>query len=180
MTARPPPTRPHIGLNPSHRFSSYAVPDWAEDDAWDSGSDSESPTNPSWNRTSSRRGSSTATAPKPVPRPKLNTSSSTLAFSYTHVNHPSPSSYPTKQEIPPPKNGWTIVRKSSDQRTSVDGRETDRADEGGAYDDVEGDMVVGDLEPELVPPATIPHTKPRQDQGSVRDDAQEIVDGTHE
>ena len=43
MTARPPPARPHIGLNPTTKFSSYAVNnDWGEDDAWDSASDSES------------------------------------------------------------------------------------------------------------------------------------------
>ncbi|KAF9807571.1 hypothetical protein IEO21_08154 [Rhodonia placenta] len=175
MAARPPPARPHIGLNPSHRFSSYVTPDWAEDDAWDSASDSESPNASSWHQSSSKQGgSSSGTAPKPVPRPKLNTSSSTLAFSYTHVSHPSPSSYPSRQEVQLPKNGWTIVRKSTDQRASIDARETERA-VGSAYDDADGDMVVGDLEPEVGQPDAAPHAKPRRDKGSVRDDVEEIV-----
>lgn len=181
MAARPPPARPHIAVNPSNRFSSYSIPDWAEDDAWDSGSDPESPSTSSWQRSSSRRGSAAATAPKPVPRPKLNNSSSTLAFSYTHVSAPSPSSYPSRQDVQPPKNGWTMVRKSTDRRQSIDSRDLGKPAEGGPYDDVEGDMIVGDLEPEVVEQAvgtTAFHSKPRQDQGSVRDDAEEIVNGT--
>ncbi|KZT10679.1 RabGAP/TBC [Laetiporus sulphureus 93-53] len=178
MSARPPPARPHIGLNPSHRFSSYSIADWAEDDAWDSGSDSESPSNTGWSR--SKQGSSTAatattTAPKPVPRPILNNSSSTLAFSYTHVSHPSPSSYPPKQDLQPSKHGWTIVSKSFDNQNNLEHRETDKVNDGGAYDDVEGDMIVGELEPEIAEQAAVTHSKPRQGQGSVRDDAEEIV-----
>ncbi|CCM01930.1 uncharacterized protein FIBRA_04003 [Fibroporia radiculosa] len=176
MAARPPPARPHVGLNPSHRFSSYTIPDWAEDDAWDSGSDSEAPHNSGWhNRSTTRRDSSAASAPKPVPRPKLKSSSSTLASSYTHINHPSPSSYPVKQEVQPPKNGWTIVRKSSDQRGSFDAREVERPGDGGAYEDVEGDMIIGDLEPEAMEQPAASHTKVRQDKSSVRDDVEGIV-----
>ncbi|KZT72232.1 RabGAP/TBC [Daedalea quercina L-15889] len=176
MAARPPPARPHIGISPSHRFSSYVIPDWAEDDAWDSGSDSESPSNPSWNRSSSfsKQGSASgsSTAPKPVPRPNLNNSSSTLAFSYTHVSHPS--SYTSKQEIQAPQNGWTIVRKSTDHRPSLDRRHSDKGKEGVVYEDVEGEMVVGELEPDLTD--SITHPRSRQDHGAVREDAEGIVD----
>lgn len=180
MVARPPPARPHIGINPSHKFSSYVIPDWAEDDAWDSGSDSESPSNPSWKRSSSfsKQGSpsSSSTAPKPVPKPILNNSSSTLAFSYTHVSHPS--SYASKAEVQAPQNGWTIVRKSTERRPSLDRRHSEKAKDGVVYEDVEGEMVVGDLEPELTDPAAISHSRPRQDLRSVREDAEEIVNGT--
>ncbi|KAH9935649.1 rab-GTPase-TBC domain-containing protein [Fomitopsis serialis] len=158
MAARPPPARPHIGLNPSHRLSSYVIPDWAEDDAWDSGSDSESPSNPSWNRSSSfskQASTSSSTAPKPVPRPNLNSSSSTLAF--------------------PPQNGWTIVRKSTDHRSSLDRRPSDKAKDGVVYEDVEGEMIVGELEPELADPAAVTHSRPRHDYGFVREDVEEIV-----
>ncbi|KAH9951534.1 rab-GTPase-TBC domain-containing protein [Amylocystis lapponica] len=172
MAARPPPARPHIGINPSSRFSSYAVTDWAEDDAWDSASDSESP-GASYKRANAR-GPST-TAPKPVPKPVLNTSSSTLAFSYTHVHAPSPSSYPTRHEQPT-KHGWTIVRKSSDQRTSSEGRDVRNSAEGrpSGYEDVESDMVVGELEPEVMENSAH-HSKVRHDQGVLRGDVQEII-----
>ena len=178
MAARPPPARPHIGLNPSHKFSSYVIPDWAEDDAWDSGSDSESPSNPSWNRSSSfsKPSAASSTAPKPVPRPNLNNSSSTLAFSYTHVSHPG--SYTAKPEVPPPQNGWTIVRKSTDHRPSLDRRQSDKGKDGVVYEDVEGEMVVGDLEPEPAESVAVPHPRSRQDHGAVREDAEEIVNGT--
>ncbi|KAI0732074.1 rab-GTPase-TBC domain-containing protein [Fomitopsis betulina] len=176
MAARPPPARPHIGLNPSHKFSSYVIPDWAEDDAWDSGSDSESPNNPKWNRSSSfskQSAASSSSAPRPVPRPTLNNSSSTLAFSYTHVSHPG--SYTAKQEVPPPQNGWTIVRKSTDHRPSLDGRHLDKGRDGVVYEDMEGEMVVGDLEPEPADSVAAPHPRSRQDHGSVREDAEDIV-----
>lgn len=174
MAARPPPARPHIGLNPSHRFSSYSVSEWAEDDAWDSGSDSEAASASVWKRTGTRASSST-TAPKPVPRPALNHSSSTLAFSYTHVNAPSPSSYPPRPEQPS-KNGWTIVRTSTEhQRT----REAEKATDSVGYVDVEGAMVIGDFDPEAVEEAPAHHGRPRLDRGTVRGDAEAIVNGTH-
>ncbi|OSC97452.1 RabGAP/TBC [Trametes coccinea BRFM310] len=177
MTARPPPARPHIGLNPHTKFSSYTATDWGEDDAWDSASDSESTSKPDWARTNARASSST-TAPKPVPRPTLNNSSSTLAFSYTHVH--APSSYPPKgeQQQPQPqqhgKNGWTIVRKSTD-RGSLESRESEQIPQHTGYEEVDADMVIGDMESEVDDRTAPPHSKPRYDQGVLREDAEEIV-----
>ena len=140
MAARPPPTRPHINLNPSSHFS-YSITEWGEDDAWDSASDSESASNSQsvWGRSLNQPGhprpsgttSTSTSAPKPVPAPRKsqNSSSSTLALSYTHVSAPSPppsSSYASHADsvsVPPTsatatpttitKNGWTIVQKAN-------------------------------------------------------------------
>lgn len=131
--AKSPPARPHIGLiNPSSRFSSYAsAVEWGEDDAWDSTSDSESPkqlTAPVATSTKSNRDarSPATTAPRPIPKTARNSSSaSSLAFSYTHVNAPSPSSYPPRTEEEPevedvrqPKSDWTMVRKAEERSGS--------------------------------------------------------------
>ncbi|KAF8894096.1 rab-GTPase-TBC domain-containing protein [Infundibulicybe gibba] len=185
MAARPPPARPHIGIHPSTKFSSQ---DWGEDDAWDSTSDSESPRQStisnSWNRSPA---SSSTTAPRPVPRPAHNSSSSTLAFSYTHINAPNPSSYPPRSEEPshPSQNGWTIVRTENekrDDRIKVDnppgsGNEENVGDEGGQRDiDVEGDMVIGELSsPDQAIVHPPPHVKAKQNQGAIRDDIVDIV-----
>lgn len=179
MAARPPPARPHIGLNPTNQFSSYSVTEWAEDDAWDSGSDEESPSSSGWTRptsTNSRQASSTA--PKPVPRPGLNNSSSTLAFSYTHVH--APSSYPPKTDQPS-KAGWTIVSKAT-ERQSPDIQGTEILSGESLYEDpdgdAEGDMVVGHFEPEVTEKlSSTSNHRSRQDQAVVREDAQDIVDG---
>lgn len=169
MTARPPPTRPHIGIQQTH-FISRSTFDWGEDDAWDSTSDSES-SNPVLPIARSRS-SITSTAPKSVPKPASNTSSSTLSSSYTHLNAPNPGSYPSKdQDVVAPKNGWTIVRKY--RNDSVDEK---REREGGGDMDVEGDMILGDLEQEGGEPAAI--TKPKQNQGCIRNDVDEIIHGT--
>ncbi|PSS38044.1 hypothetical protein PHLCEN_2v129 [Hermanssonia centrifuga] len=175
MSARPPPARPHIGLNPSSRFGSYAISDWGEDDAWDSGSDQESSTTPTW-----KRRPSSSTAPKPVPRPKQNSSTSTLASSYTHLNAPSPSSYPprTEQLEPPAKHGWTIVRTAAHARPSSDPHDFgEKSNEPKEDPEVEGDMVVGDFDPEEdhAEHITAPYVKLKPDQGTVRDDVDEIV-----
>jgi len=192
MTARPPPARPHIGIHPSNHFVSRSTADWGEDDAWDSTSDSESPRQTlsnSWNRPPTS--SSTTTAPKPVPKP-ANNSSSTLAFSYTHLNAPDPSSYPPRTEVrdsaQAPKNGWTIVRKSHDRRRSqsIEGLEQPKqdSDHGQGDVDVEGDMILGDLDSEAPPDETLPtsalppHLKPKKDLGSIKNDVDEIVNGT--
>lgn len=196
MAARPPPTRPHIGIRPSNHFATLATSsDWGEDDAWDSTSDSESPrqttlANP-WNANS-------RSAPRPVLRPAHNSSSSTLAFSYTHLTAPNPSSYPPRRnsdtedtqlpQRPPQQNGWTIVRKSHDRRntggsldegTGMSGEE-DRTP-GEADADVEGDMILGDLdsEPEPLGQATSINMKPKPDHGSIRDDVDDIVKGIY-
>lgn len=185
MTARPPPTRPHIGLNPS----SYLSYSWAEEDAWDSGSDSDSPstntqTAGAWPR--SPPASTLTSSPKAVnvPRPSSNSSSSTLAFSYTHVS--APSSYPPKQEqeqtaARPSKNGWTLVQKSGQQssRSSTEGKETSavgKPHEGEVEEvhDVDGEMVVGDMDPDFSEPFTSMKSMPIS---TVREDAEEIVNG---
>ena len=179
MTARPPPARPHIGISPS--FHSPRSPDWAEDDAWDSASDSESPrqstiTN-SWMQSSlaSSRPSLAATNPKPVPRPSI--SSSTLAFSYTHINAPSPSSYPPKPEqTVHQKSGWTIVRKSTEVGVSAEEKEEVKIEEGVDDADDESEMVVGELEQEVTVESTLP-AKPNLEQVSIRDNVDEIVNG---
>ncbi|KDQ57641.1 hypothetical protein JAAARDRAFT_35331 [Jaapia argillacea MUCL 33604] len=178
MSARPPPARPHIGVHSSY-FSrtTSSSGDWGEDDAWDSGSDSESPrrstASNAWNQSppsSTSRSQSTMTPPKLVPRPPL-TNSSTLSFSYTHVTPPSPSSYP-------PRNGWTIVRKKGDGRRSRDDNSSAKDEEINGDIDVESDMVVGegDLEPEVIEEdPTISLVKSRRDRGSIKDDVDEIV-----
>jgi hypothetical protein len=141
MAARPPPTRPHISLNPSSSHFSHSITEWGEDDAWDSASDSESVSNSqsvwgrSHNQTANSRPSgatptpattlsslSSSSAPKPVPVPRKsqNSSSSTLALSYTYINAPSPShadsistgaTTATTTTTTTTKNGWTIVQK---------------------------------------------------------------------
>ncbi|KAJ3558015.1 hypothetical protein NM688_g1153 [Phlebia brevispora] len=174
MSARPPPARPHIGLNPSSRFESYATTDWGEDDAWDSGSDEESTTKSSWTRASS------STAPKPVPKPKQNSSTSTLASSYTHLHAPSPSSYPPRTEqasTPSAKQGWTIVRTSTQSRRSTDRHESEKATEAREDPEVEGEEIVGVFEPEdshvdRISPRT---AKFKHDATVIRHDVDEIV-----
>lgn len=39
-------------------------------------------------------------------------------------------------------------------------------------------MILGDLEPEVIKETAPVNVKPRQDQGSIRDDVDKIVDGT--
>jgi hypothetical protein len=117
------------------------------------------------------------TSPKPVPRPSE--SSSTLAFSYTHLNAPSPSSYPPRPErVQPQKSGWTIVRKSTDNRESAEGKEDDKEDEGTRDADDEGEMVVGELETEIAA-EPLPSIKLSLEVGTIRDDVDEIVNGTY-
>ncbi|KIP10937.1 hypothetical protein PHLGIDRAFT_115074 [Phlebiopsis gigantea 11061_1 CR5-6] len=177
MSARPPPARPHIGLNPSSHFGSYGISDWGEDDAWDSGSDEESSKAAGWKQPSSRATSS-STAPKPVPKPKSNRSSSTIASSYTHIDVPSSYS-PRTDEIHPPKQGWTIVRTTSNSQVSVDKHDSGDTGSGSRADtEVEGDLVVGDFDSEegtLEHHATSP-AKPKFGQRTtIREDIDEIV-----
>ena len=176
-TPRPPPTRPHLGINPPAHLPSYSSVDWGEDDAWDSASDHESPVN-----TVSIPRSSSVSVPR---RPNANRSNSTLAFSYTHLTAPSPSSYPSSQPSPgsPPhpldsKAGWTIVRTEQEVRKSreVIGDKTQMEKEVKQKNcsgdvDVEGDMIVGELEQDQVP--MIPHCG----KEAIRSDAEELVDG---
>lgn len=190
MSARSPPARPHIGIHPSSNFGIRTAGDWGEDDAWDSASDSESPRQSSisknWNRSSA---STSTTAPRPVPRPVHNSSSSTLAFSYTHVSAPNPSSYPPREETTlEPKSGWTLVKKSQDRGRTREFNQPEAADdvgldlEGKEDADVEGDMIIGDLESEAPvdqhsPQTLPPHVKAKQNQGLIREDVDDIVHG---
>lgn len=189
MNPRSPPTRPHIGLHLSH-FSTKTTNEWGEDDAWDSTSDSESPRqstfNSSWNRPSA------SSAPKKVPRTPSSSSSSNLAFSYTHVNAPNPSSYPPNPELmapQAPKNGWTIVRTSHNQYegTINPKADTDFEQDGDSRDvdvEVEGDMILGDLESETSATdmdasvvSLVSHSKPKNNPGAIRQDVDDIVNG---
>ncbi|KAG6831833.1 hypothetical protein H0H87_003752 [Tephrocybe sp. NHM501043] len=83
-----------------------------------------------------------------------------------------------------PKSGWTIVKTSSSRRLD-DGNSHPTDDsfeqvEGQGDADVEGDMILGDLEADISqdqsPPPTSPtHLKPRHGQGSIREDVDDIV-----
>ena len=84
-----------------------------------------------------------------------------------------------------PKGGWTLVKKSSDRITSKTSS-TEQVDEvvldsevrGDA--DVEGSMILGDLEPETGecdPAAPLATTKSSYNQCSIREDAHKIVHG---
>lgn len=181
MMARPPPTRPHISLNPPSHFS-YSITEWGDDDAWDSASDSESQSNPqaTWSRSpqpTPSRPSGATSAPKPVPRTSQNSSSSTLAFSYTHVSTPSPgSSYPSHADaiVTPTttKNGWTIVQKATgDGGVAID----DKIEPHEVGPDGDHDMVFEDLEAEFVDMPVLPRSRP--DTVCVRKDAAEIANG---
>lgn len=184
-----PPARPHIAVHSTH-FSSTPSTDW--DDAWDSGSDSEEPrqtiANP-WKRSASGPSS---TAPKQVPRSSSASSSSTLAFSYTHVNAPNPGSYPTPKTIEEAaprsraQNGWTIVRTSSDRKRSHDGGKEQSQADPSADADVEGDMILGDLDQDFEngehgPSDTTTRLSAHSKQmaATVREDAGEIVNGNY-
>jgi hypothetical protein len=203
MAARPPPTRPHINLNPPSHFS-YSITEWGEDDAWDSTSDSESASNtqPVWGRSLNQPGhprplgvtstsTSTSTSvpkPVPVPRKSQNSSSSTLAFSYTHVSAPSPtgsSPYPSHVDSIPPttmKNGWTIVQKAGEDGRDGAGAGAALPPPGsqhhvsGAADEADNDMTFEDLGDELfVDMPVVP--KVRLGAACVRQDAAEIANG---
>ncbi|KAG6920259.1 hypothetical protein DXG01_005028 [Tephrocybe rancida] len=179
MAARSPPARPHIGIRPSNHFvAPRGAGDWGEDDAWDSGSDSESPRQSSltksWNRSPS--------APRPVPRASSNSSSSTLAFSYTHVSAPNPSSYRENAAMEP-KGGWTMVKTTSGRKhgnnDDVPAEDSFDQTEGQGDADVEGDMILGDLEAEAsqdpASSTSSPHAKAKHGQGLIREDVDDIV-----
>jgi hypothetical protein len=181
MSARPPPTRPHIGLNP-HLSSFGTSSEWVEDDAWDSASDAESPRLPkSWNANKQQ-----STAPKNVPGKiarSPSSSSSNLASSYTHIHAPDPSSYPPKQDIPlPNKGGWTLVKTSADndQRPPPkDPKDSDTDNDTLATSttsELADELVVGDFDDPVVLHG--PSLKVKECSSSVRDQVDEIVMGT--
>jgi len=175
MSARPPPARPHIGLNP--HLSSFGTSEWVEDDAWDSASDSESPQlNQSWN--TSRQQS---TAPKNVPGTvarSSSSSSSNLASSYTHIHAPNPSSYTQKPDLPPlNKGGWTLVKASGDT-PSKDLKDSDIDHDtlaASTTSEVADELVVGDFDDPVVLHG--PSLKASGSRASVRDEVDEVVTG---
>lgn len=178
MSARPPPARPHIGLNP-HLSSFGTSSEWVEDDAWDSASDSESPhPNKSWNASKQQ-----STAPKNVPGKIARTSSSSssnLASSYTHIHAPNPSSYPSKPDTPPPnKGGWTLVKTSDDRDQNPPPKDLKDSDvdhdtlAASTTSELTDELVVGDFDDPDVPRG--PSLKARESQGSVRGQIDEII-----
>lgn len=182
-----PPARPHIAVHSSH-FTSASSLDW--DDAWDSGSDSEDrQANALANSVKPPAG---GTAPKQVPRSNSASSSSTLGFSYTHLNPPNPGSYPQPKTIEEaarskPQNGWTIIRTSSDHQTSVDGGRKQSQDGHIPDADVEGVLILGELDTEIENADQAPVSTPtnhlsaqsKQMATLVREDAEEIVNGSY-
>lgn len=183
MSARPPPARPHIGLNP-HLSSFGTSSDWVEDDAWDSASDSESPhLSSSWN--ANRQQSST---PKNVPGKvarSSSSSSSNLASSYTHINPPNPSSYPSKPDIPPPnKGGWTLVKSSGGKDPQPQPKDLKDSDidhdtlAASTTSEVADELVVGDFDDPVL--LRGPSLKLKESQSSVRKQVDEIVAGAFE
>jgi hypothetical protein len=184
MNPMSPPARPHIAVHSSH-FTSATTTDW--DDAWDSGSDSEDVRKDCLPSSFKRRTSASSTPPKPVPRSNSASSSSTLAFSYTQVNAPNPGSYPNPKsiELAAPsrnQNGWTIVRTPSDHDRTGGAPPNQSQGEHTPDADVEGDMILDELEPDFehndrIAPHQSTHTK--QMAASVRADVDEIVNGSY-
>ncbi|KAF9070082.1 rab-GTPase-TBC domain-containing protein [Rhodocollybia butyracea] len=153
-----PPPRPHIALHPSNNF--FKTSETIEDDAWDSASDGEEAPQSTFSFSTWSRPSST---PKPVPKP-ITSENTSLAFSYTHVNAPNPGSYPPREETLQP--GWTIVRTRRSSNSANNDESVPEADT-----DVEGDMILGDLDAESSP--AVPDSAK---SGSIRDDAEKIAD----
>jgi len=180
MSARPPPARPHIGLNP-HLSSFGTSSEWVEDDAWDSASDSESPHfNKSWNTTRHQ-----STPPKNVPGKVVRSSSSSssnLASSFTHIHAPNPSSYPPRPDLlPPNKGGWTLVEASGDKDQKSPLKDLKDSDidhdtlAASTTTRVTDELVVGDFDD----PAVLqgPSLKSKESRSSVHDEVDEIVAG---
>ncbi|KAI0029973.1 rab-GTPase-TBC domain-containing protein [Vararia minispora EC-137] len=192
MAARPPPARPHISkVNPSHL--SYSIAEWGEDDAWDSGSDSESPAATAWRLPSPAHPN--PSAPKPVPSRTKNAhttsdsgTSSSLAFSYTDVSVPSPSSYPSPPAAPELENtprqnrgsDWTLLVKAHDGTSAV--RRAEASARAGDAEGVDEEMVLGELEPDALEGdgdgdfIDMPIVKSHADLGTVKADAEAIMD----
>lgn len=183
MSARPPPARPHIGLNP--HLPSFGTPsDWVEDDAWDSASDSESPhLNKSW-KTNRQQSSTPKNVPGKVAR-SSSSSSSNLASSYTHIHAPNPSSYSPKPDIPPlNKGGWTLVKTSGDkdQKSPLkDLKDSDNDHDtltASTTSEVVDELVVGDFDDSGIYHG--PCLKVKESRSSVRKQVDDIVVGTFE
>lgn len=227
MTA--PPARSHIlrNINAPTRWSLGSVNDWGEDDAWDSGSDSESKatSKPARARTPSHSAISNGSLassfvgksinshrpdPIPISPPRKDTStrgtvhrsspgsnstsgadrSSTsvnnLAFSYTHVQHPSPSSYPPTATLSShpesddidwqeqerderERAGWTIVQ------SDYDGPDEPNMDDNEG--EMGGSVVLGDLEPAVFDAEDSDDEPIKEGMDAIKPEADEIVRG---
>ena len=185
MTARPPPARPHIGLNPatSTRFSSYATVEWAEDDAWDSASDSESAIpSSSAKQTPARAATADFSIPaRHAPKQTRSPSAGSIAFSYTHVSAPSPGSYTDNSVISnaqdsPSKASWAMVNRLAQQQNGIPqlGNEGSSRSTSLAEEFVVEDVIVSDMEGMGLDTKS---SKPRAGRESVKLDAQDIVQG---
>ncbi|KAH9979164.1 rab-GTPase-TBC domain-containing protein [Russula compacta] len=186
MAARPPPTRPHISLNPPSHFS-YSTTEWGEDDAWDSASDPDPrPSGMRSTSTTTTTASQTLPKPVPVPRKSQNSSSSTLAFSYTHVSAPSPRARHTRptrtRSLPPPRRmAGRSDGDGPDDKATVAGHQHAYADdhdgdggrEGGSDADNHDDMTFDDLGAEFVDMPVV--RSARLNAACVRKDAAEIA-----
>ncbi|KAI5123683.1 hypothetical protein M0805_001711 [Coniferiporia weirii] len=177
VMARPPPARPHTGINAPSRFSSYSSVEWAEDDAWDSASDSESPSQRqklTAVHNVSKIALESSTSARPVPKPKKSPSSSSLAFSYTHVNAPNPGSYSPRPDHPHSyKASWTMVSKPSENEARVTKEDEvigDTHRRASEEFDME-DILVADTDAE----ALDLRTTERAASGSLRTDAEDVV-----
>lgn len=133
--ARPPPARPHVGLNiKAANFAAQNNTEWGDDDAWDSASDQESPSPPQKSQ------------PRPVPV-RAERKSSTSSISYSFIQAPSPSSYPPKQPVHVPErartsSGWTVID------SELEPKHTDDSTPPKPDFEADAELVVGDLEQE--------------------------------
>lgn len=105
-----------------------------------------------------------------------------MASSYTHIQAPNPSSYPSKPDLPPlNKGGWTLVKATgdSDQRSPPkDLKDSDIDNDtlaASTTSEVAEELVVGDFDD----PAMLhgPSLKAKESRSSVRDQIDEIVTG---
>ena len=71
-----------------------------------------------------------------------------------------------------------MVRKENEVR-HTDHDEVLKTHEGHGDVEVEGDMIIGEMDPDIVEHHPTPPSKHKHNQGTVRDDADEIVNGTH-
>jgi hypothetical protein len=171
MATRPP-------LVHSRGVLSFESGEWADDDPWDSASDEETAPHRS---TRSKLGDSllsnfgtrvSTSVPSTSLARKTNNSSSSIAFSYTHIDASSP---PKSESIITSQNGWTMIRTSRDARANTEERNSVGKD-----DTVNGDIIVdGDILLDDSVMGSANATRPRQNQGFIRLDALEIVNGIY-
>lgn len=212
MTA--PPARAHIANLPLRSRLSSSRIEWDEADAWDSGSDSENVTNVrslslSLSSTTSKgKVPADLKGPKPIPiytrshslsqgiptrrgsagSDSVDRSSPTggnLAFSYTHVQAPSLSSYPFRgissnstdeldlqEKDERERAGWTIVQSEGVEDNFDTQIATNDVD-------VDGDMIVGEFEPDSL--TLDSEDEPiKEGKDAIREDAWSLVEGQND